>query len=257
MRRPVNYDEVAASYDRRYEHTRYPGTEDALREHVADTPGLDVLEVGCGTGYWLSLLLDWGARLTGLDASAGMLERAAQRAPHARLVRGMAESLPFATASFDRLFCVNAFHHFGDKAAFVREAARVLRPEGRLLTVGMDPRRGLDRWYIYEYFHAARALDELRFPATQEIQAALTRAGFVGCRDFEVERIDVRKPARAAIDAGLLDRHSTSQLGLLSDRDYQDGVARIHAELARCEVRGETFWLRADLHLFGTLASLP
>jgi SAM-dependent methyltransferase len=257
MSQSVNYDEVAASYDRRYDNTQYPGTEDALREHVANTPGLEILEVGCGTGYWLSLLLDWGARLTGLDSSTGMLERAAERVPKAQLVRGRAESLPFPAQSFDRVFCVNAFHHFSDKAGFLREAARVLRPEGRLFTVGMDPQRALDRWYIYEYFEGTRALDERRFPACDEICASMRAAGFIDCRHFEVERIDVRKPAREAIAAGALDRHSTSQLTILSREAYERGVARIHAELASHEARGESFRLHADVHLFGTLASLP
>jgi ubiquinone/menaquinone biosynthesis C-methylase UbiE len=41
-----------------------------------------------------------------------------------------------ADASFDRLFCVNALHHFRDKRAFVVEARRVLRRGGRMMTIG-------------------------------------------------------------------------------------------------------------------------
>jgi ubiquinone/menaquinone biosynthesis C-methylase UbiE len=256
-KRRMNYDEVAPHFERRYEETQYPGTEAALQEHIADLPGLSVLEVGCGTGYWLSILLERGLRVEGLDSSRGMLERASQRAGDARLVLGSAEALPYPVGTFDRICCINAFHHFGDKQRFLTEAARVLRPGGRLLTVGLDPHAGLDRWYIYDYFDGTRELDAERYPAGAEIRAGMAAAGFTQCDTFEVERLEVQRSAREALDAGLLDKRATSQLGILTDREYSEGIERVLRDTALAEARSEKLWLNADLRLYGTLGALP
>ena len=99
--------------------------------------------------------------MTGLDASAQMLAYAKTQAPRAALAQGSAERLPWANESFDRVFCINAFHHFQDKVAFLTEAMRVLRPGGLMMTVGLDPHTGVDRWYIYEYFDNVLEIDDV------------------------------------------------------------------------------------------------
>ncbi|MEU9453028.1 methyltransferase domain-containing protein [Streptomyces sp. NPDC048277] len=100
------------------------------------------VEVGCGLGLGAALALEeFGfAAVTGLDihpeqlerarrANAGLLARAPQRLGFAH---GAAERMPFEDGRFDRLYSVEAAQHFRDLPAFVREAARVLRPGGRL-----------------------------------------------------------------------------------------------------------------------------
>jgi SAM-dependent methyltransferase len=49
------------------------------------------------------------------------------------MVRGIAEALPFREASLDYVLCKGSLDHFADQAAFMEEAARVLRPDGRLV----------------------------------------------------------------------------------------------------------------------------
>jgi ubiquinone/menaquinone biosynthesis C-methylase UbiE len=51
----TNYDEVAPSYDQRYQRHAYPGIEAALNQFVGPSPQR-VLELGCGTGHWLAQL---------------------------------------------------------------------------------------------------------------------------------------------------------------------------------------------------------
>jgi SAM-dependent methyltransferase len=98
----------------------------------ATSVGVDtrVLDVGCGSGMLLQLAAARGASVTGVDASAGLLEVARARVPGAELVLGPMEDLAFPDGSFDVVVSVNGLQYgTGDAMA---EAARVVRPGGLL-----------------------------------------------------------------------------------------------------------------------------
>lgn len=253
----VDYDAIAGTYDRRYVGNDYSGVENALIAFAAQNPGFRVLEVGCGTGHWLRLLGERRIRATGLDASAQMLARAHAQDRRTVLVHGRAESLPWIAESFDRLFCVNALHHFRDKRTFVTEARRVLRPGGRLMTIGLDPHTGLDRWYVYEQFEPVLEQDRRRYAATGQIREWMNVVGFVDVVTHEVQHLPVRLPARAAIEQGRLDKNATSQLSLLTVEQYQQGIERIRKAIESAEASGRMLYLTADLRLYATVGSVP
>lgn len=241
--RPVNYDAIASEYDTRYVRNRYDGIRACVHRHVGRSK--IVAEVGCGTGHWLAgLALAGTGRLVGIDLSAGMLARARVAAPSALLLRATAERLPIADASLDRVFCVNALHHFTDAQAFIRECRRVLRPSGELLTIGLDPHHGGDRWWVYEYFPAALDADLRRYPAASIIRAWMIDAGF---RD-SVTEVAQHLPAEMSLDAaraqGFLDRSATSQLMVIGDAEYEEGIRRLEAERPL---------LRSDLRVYVTI----
>src|SRR5258705_8241369 len=122
----VDYDRVAAGYDRRYRDGGPAGLAAFVRARCLPGDARAVLDVGCGTGRWTSEAVAAGRRAVGLDPSAAMLAVARERAPGAALVRGRAESLPFAAGEFGAVLCVYVVHHLDDPARFVAEAARVL-----------------------------------------------------------------------------------------------------------------------------------
>lgn len=103
---------------------------------VRGLPPARVLDVACGTGFLTRYLR---GEVVALDQSARMVELAAARLPHARVVQGDALPLPFSDGEFDRVFTSHFFHHLppGERAAFMADARRV----GRELVVVEDARR--------------------------------------------------------------------------------------------------------------------
>jgi len=133
------------------------GRDRSLRDRLAElaqlTPGESVLDVGCGTG---SLALaakrrvgDTGS-VSGVDASLDMIALATRKATRAGAAVtfrvGTAERLPYADASLDAVMATLMLHHLPVplRRDFAREARRVLRPGGRILTVDFSaPSAGL------------------------------------------------------------------------------------------------------------------
>jgi SAM-dependent methyltransferase len=106
---------------------------EAVLDAAGAGPGTRVLDVGCGTGLTLLLAAQRGAAPSGLDISPGLLGLARERLPDADLRAGDMESLPFGDAAFDAVTGVNAFQFAGDPRRALREAARVVRPGGRVV----------------------------------------------------------------------------------------------------------------------------
>jgi ubiquinone/menaquinone biosynthesis C-methylase UbiE len=245
--RVTEYDRVAPRFDTRYALYEYAGTRDAVLNFVATS--LDVLEVGCGTGHWLNAVRSsWSAagspesrRLVGVEPSMPMLAQAS-----GLRVRARAEQLPFPDASFDRLFCVNALHHFSDRRTFFAEARRVLRPGGGLMTIGKDPHAGRDTWWVYDYFAETREIDRQRFAPVRILRGELAHAGFMWAESFEADHIEVVQTAAEAFAKGVIDPTFTSQLSVLTDDEFRAGVARIQSG-------GEELPLVADFFLFATV----
>lgn len=104
----------------------------ALVELAAPEPGESVLEVGCGAGHVLERFN--GNPRTGIDLSAGMLERIRRRlGEDITLARGSGDALPFADGAFDIVICTEVLEHVPDPAAVVRELVRVAGPDGRVI----------------------------------------------------------------------------------------------------------------------------
>jgi ubiquinone/menaquinone biosynthesis C-methylase UbiE len=188
--------------------------------------------------------------LAGVEPSAQMIGRARASAPGARLVRARAEALPWRDATFDRVYCVNALHHFTDRAEFFAEARRILRPGGGLLTIGKDPHADRDAWWVYDYFPETREIDRRRFAPVRVLRGELARAGFAWAESCEVDRIEAITLAREALASGIVDRAYTSQLAVLSDEELSAGVDRIRQ--ADRDADGQLD-LVTDFRLYGTI----
>jgi demethylmenaquinone methyltransferase/2-methoxy-6-polyprenyl-1,4-benzoquinol methylase len=114
--------------------------------------GGHVLDVATGTGLVADALLGRGFRVTGLDQSTEMLDRARERfGGRVVLVEGSAEELPFADASFDHLTVTYLLRYVDDPAATLVELARVVRPGGTIAMLEFGVPRGIWRpaWNVW------------------------------------------------------------------------------------------------------------
>jgi len=81
-------------------------------------------------------------------------------------------------------------------------------------------------------------------------------AGFVDCVTHEVQHIPVRLEARTAFEQGRLDKRATSQLAVLTDEQYRQGIDRIRRAIDAAEARGDALYLSADLRLYATFGTV-
>jgi ubiquinone/menaquinone biosynthesis C-methylase UbiE len=104
---------------------------------IGDVNGLDVIELGCGTAYFSSWLARRGARVVGVDPTPAQLETARRMQRETgiefELIEGIGEAVPKPDRSFDLAFSEYGASIWADPYKWIPEAARLLRPDGRLI----------------------------------------------------------------------------------------------------------------------------
>ena len=107
---------------------------------LPDVSGLDVIELGCGTGYVSAWLSRRGARPVGIDNSPRQLETARgfqnEFGIDFPLILGNAEDVPLPDASFDLAISEYGAAIWADPYRWIPEASRLLRPGGQLIFLG-------------------------------------------------------------------------------------------------------------------------
>ncbi|MGC4121949.1 MAG: methyltransferase domain-containing protein [Myxococcales bacterium] len=149
-----------------------PGLEIPLLAGLLDA-SWTVGDLGCGTGGLLEALSPFVSEVVGVDSSAAMLAAARKRLSrlsNVRLERGAMEALPLDDASLDAALIILVLHHLSDPARALAEAARVLKPGGRLVVMDMQPHDRAE-------YRAQMGHVWLGFEAAQ-IERWLTEAGF-------------------------------------------------------------------------------
>jgi SAM-dependent methyltransferase len=252
-----NYNSISGAYGQRYEINPLNGVGEALRGLIAETGARRVLEAGCGTGYWMKILMpqiDW---IVGLDQSSGMLQHAHELSGPVALVCGSADLLPFAKASFDLIYVVNAVHHFVDKRGFIEQARCALRPGGTLAMIGLDVTAAIGHWFIYDYFPGAAEYDLSRFPLWEHIMSWMRAAGLAVDPMRVVENIKDEKRGREVLDTHFIQRHGTSTLMGLTEAQYQTGIERMKSAIAEAEARGVEAFFKTNFSLMMVVGKIP
>jgi ubiquinone/menaquinone biosynthesis C-methylase UbiE/DNA-binding transcriptional ArsR family regulator len=139
------FKQHAAEWDRiRRLHAADDAVEAEIRSALADRPFRALLDLGTGTGRMLEFLGAGIERGLGIDLSLDMLAFARARLDrsglrHCSVRQGDVYDLPLPRDSFDVVVIHQVLHFLDDGARAVREAARVLRPQGRLLIIDFAP----------------------------------------------------------------------------------------------------------------------
>lgn len=184
------FDRSAATYDIAAFPFFTPFGE-ALVEFAQIQSHERVLDVGCGAGAALAPAAARAASAVGVELSPAMAERARAAAPGADVRVGDATSLDFGDGSFDVVISSFTVFFMPDPTATLREWARVLAPDGRIVLstwTGGDPRwefeRQIRRRYMAELDPAflAEMRDDLvlleRFDDPEKVRRELDAAGF-------------------------------------------------------------------------------
>ncbi|MFE9769021.1 class I SAM-dependent methyltransferase [Streptomyces sp. NPDC005808] len=137
----VDWDAESVTFDEEPDHgLRDPVVREAwaarLRTWLPARPA-DVLDLGCGTGSLSLLASEWGHRVTGVDSSPGMVDRARAKLAgrDAVFLVGDAATPPVGEQRFDVLLCRHVLWTLPDPGRVLRHWCGLLRPGGRLVLV--------------------------------------------------------------------------------------------------------------------------
>jgi SAM-dependent methyltransferase len=145
---------------------------------------------------------------------------------------GRAEQLPLADDSLDLVFSVDMIHHLRDKAAFYGEAARVLRPAGRVCTVTDSVDIILRREILSGYFPETVGMELARYAPLAQLEAWMAQAQLKALGTAEVE-----EPFELHSSQPFRDR-AYSALHLIPEQAWLSGLQRLERDLERGPVRG-------------------
>jgi malonyl-CoA O-methyltransferase len=141
----AGYDRWAEFYDEE-DNPLVLLEEKHLGPLAGDVAGLTVADIGCGTGRHALRWAAAGARVTAVDFSEAMLQRACAK-PGAGAItfvrHDLAERFPLATASFDRVCCCLVLDHIAELGQFFLELRRLCRPKGCVIISVMHPAMSL------------------------------------------------------------------------------------------------------------------
>jgi len=194
--------------------------------------GKRLIELGCGTGRWTTLLAKrTGCETVGLDRSCEMLDkaRAKDREGLVTWIEGDCEELTLEAGSFDCALMSSIMHHLDDHPAVLANVFRILRPGGVCLIRQATLEQIVDGpWF--RFFPEIVTIDRKRVPFRSEIEHWMKSAG------FDPVRVEVFKQRSYETNMQLLEefqKRVTSSLRMIADEAYKAGMARLMARLRR------------------------
>ena len=196
-----SYDAIAAEYATKVDSAPYNALYErpAMLALLPDIEGKRILDAGCGSGWYAEQLIERGARVSAIDASAAMVDFARLRlsgksADPASLdlkVADLRDALPFADQSFDGIVSPLVLHYLRDWRPTLREMHRVLGPGGWLLFSTHHPAADADLFQTKNYFATEHVVDHWDWVGRVEFfRRSLTEvAGSVIESGFVIERL--------------------------------------------------------------------
>lgn len=136
-----------------------------INEFLCNQKPTKMLEVGCGDGAMLKLLIAEGIDAQGVDASSSGIQRCASAGLRAQCLDVSADGLPFGDDEFDLVLSLETLEHLMNPYYALQEVRRVLSPRGRFLCSVPNPLTGHPYLYpgLFEYANFRRFLEQSGF----------------------------------------------------------------------------------------------
>lgn len=190
------FTRTAATYALRTA-SRYESLDPLSRSGVAARAR--VLEVGGGTGSFLSLFTSVAGVAVDLDLTPEMLREAKRRDPSLVPVQGDGALLPFRARSFDLVACVQMLHHVPEPLPLVKEMRRVVADRGTIMVIDQVATESFEAASIMTTIETTRDPSHAVSRPPSAIKALLLAAG-LGIESIEIiserESLDQWMPAR-------------------------------------------------------------
>ena len=181
------FNAIAAEYETNRLADWYQAHADEILKHCLDLEEGDILDVGCGTGYFLRSYLKRKPhiRAVGIDTSSTMIDEAKKKASTAGL-----KNLEFIHANWEKLnpdvfndyrfkviFCANAFHYFSDPQSATDRLFKQLAEGGTLYVLERNKTLS-PLTFLWGFIHKVFIKDQVIFYKTSELVSFLEKAGF-------------------------------------------------------------------------------
>lgn len=158
--------------------------ETSLREvfeRISVTPDVKALDIGCGGGWAMRLMLERGATVTGIDHSVASVARSLTKVAEyveqgkARVDYGSVRELPYPDESFDLVTAMETIYFWPDMEEAFKEVFRVLRPGGRFVVAVAAWKNADGSVKCPKFF---RENLDMNFYSEEELRAFMDKAGF-------------------------------------------------------------------------------
>jgi len=228
----IDYSQIFLKYD--VDPLRQKKTEDTLiktfKQNYLQKSTFKIIDIGCGNGNWLevnpkNLSKYKNIKWFGIDKSKEMLSLAINKSPNINGFQASADALPLPSDHFNFAITEYAYHHFENKKGSFKEIHRIINKNGMLMIRDIEPWKMQD-WSLYHFFPEAKDADIKRFLSPNTLKTTLRKIGFNGIEiDFQIINGNLYETVDEWFK--IIQNKTHSQLHIIGDEEYQNGVKRI------------------------------
>lgn len=171
----VRYDIIGKGYNTTRKADPYLTSR--IYELLRAQPGKKYVDIGCGTGNYLTALSQKGLSFYGVDPSATMLQEARAKKNDAQFFLGAAEDLPFEDRFFEGAIAILTIHHWNNIEKGFKEIKRVLKPGSNFVCMSFTTQQSGSYW-LNHYFPKMMERTFYITPEKDEMEDLLIQAGF-------------------------------------------------------------------------------
>jgi ubiquinone/menaquinone biosynthesis C-methylase UbiE len=224
----VNYNSISKIYDQVREEELEVVLE--LLSEGAFSKETTILDIGCGTGNYTNIIEKiTNAKVYGMDASEGMLEKAKEKNSNITFLLGDACSIPSEENYFSLIYMTDVIHHISDIDKMFADIFRILKVSGKVC-IATQSHRQIDLRYMSEFFPETAIVDKLRYPDIEQIVSTASKNNLKFIKEKiigEGKEIELGKHYFE-----LIEKKGYSMLHLISEDNFDNGLQMVKNEMS-------------------------